>query len=56
MRIMKKTKKNTSKKAEKRTHSNYTVIFRAPSKKVVEKATKYVADHFGRALVRLSDR
>lgn len=55
---MKKAKKTEEirKENDKQVERNYPTIFHAPSKRVVEEATEYVADRFGRALTRLSDR
>lgn len=55
---MKKAKKieEIERENEKQVQMTGHVGFRAPSKEVVEEATEYVADRFGRALTRLSDR
>ena len=55
---MKNTNKNEDirNKGEKQVQMTSPVVFHAPSNEAVEEATDYVADRFGAALTRLSDR
>ena len=55
---MKKTKKNEDirNESEGQIQRNYPTVPCTASKEAVEEATDYVADRFGRALTRLSDR
>jgi hypothetical protein len=60
--MKKANKKQVIERKESEKQANQPVDFRAshvvhaPSQQIVEQATEYVEDRFGRALVRLSDR